>query len=175
MSYYDDIYEWASDNYGLITTAQARELGIAKQELSKLTARGKLTHVGRGVFRIKHYIPTPLDLYADAVALVGTESFIADESVLAMHGLALVNPDRVFVGTTKRTRRKLPDYIEIVQVPSCLEPTVYEGVPSMSVTDAIRRCRGRVMPERLQEAVRDAAEQGLIRRKDVKSLVEELA
>ena len=45
----------------------------------------------------------------------------------------------------------------------------------MSVTDAIRRCRGRVMPERLQEAVRDAAEQGLIRRKDVKSLVEELA
>lgn len=175
MTYYDEIFEEAADNYGLITTAKARQMGIGKQELSKLSARGKLTHVGRGVYRIKHYVPTPLDVYADAVALVGDGSFIADESVLALHGLASVNPESVLVGTPKRVRRQLPGYVEAVQIHENDRVTAYCGVPSMPVADAIRRCEGRVMPERLLEALRDGFDQGLISRKEYRALEKELS
>ena len=99
MTYYDDIFDIASENFGLITTAQARELGIAKDELSKLRARGKLTRVGHGVYRVKHHVPSPLDAYADAVALVGSGAYISGVSVLAMHDLASVNPNTIEVGT----------------------------------------------------------------------------
>lgn len=175
MTYYDDIFEDASDNYGLITTARAKEMGIGKQELYKLATRGKLTRVGRGVFRTKHHVPTPLDIYADAVALVGPDSFIADESVLAMHNLASVNPDTVLVGTQKRMRKQLPEYVDTIHITDNLPVTSYDGIPSMSVADAIRRCKGKVMPERLREALRDGLDLGLISRKDAESLEEELA
>lgn len=174
MTYYDKIFEEASDNYGLITTARAKEMGIGKQELYKLAERGKLTRVGRGVFRTKHHVPAPLDVYADAVALVGPGSFIADESVLAMHGLASVNPDIVLVGTQKRVRKKLPDYVDIIHIADDIHVTQYDGIASMSVADAIRRSKGKVMPERLREALRDGMDLGLISRKDAGPLEEEL-
>lgn len=175
MTYYDDIFEIASANFGLISVAQAREIGVAKQELSKLRARGKLERIGHGVYRIKHHTPSALDVYADAVMLVGTEAYVLGESVLAMHGLASVNPDRIIVGTPKRVRKKLPLYVKVVQRESTDKKTVYEGIPSMTVADAIRYCKGRVMPERLKEALQDAADDGLVTRRDFEALKKELA
>jgi len=175
MTYYDDIFEVASDNFGLITTAQAREMGIGKQELSKLAARGKLDRIGHGVYRVKHHVPEPLDAYADAVALTGPGSYVLGESVLAMHGLASVNPDVITVGTPNRVRKSLPEYVEVVRRPKGDRVEIHDGIPSMAVADAIRLCRGRVMPERLREAVRDAADDGLIPRKEIPLLEMELA
>lgn len=175
MTYYDDIFEVASDNFGLITTARAREMGIGKQELSKLAARGKLERIGYGVYRIRHHVPEPLDAYADAVALVGPGSYVFGESVLAMHGLASVNPDVITVGTSNRVRKTLPEYIEVVRRPEGDRVEVRDGIPAMAVADAIRLCRGRVMPERLREAMRDAAADGLIPRKEIPLLEAELA
>lgn len=174
MTYYDDIFDEASDNFGLITTARAKEMGIPKEELSKLTARGKLNRIGHGVYRVRHHIPTALDVYADAVALVGPGSYIIDESVLAMNGLASVNPSTIVVGTPKRVRKRLPDYIETIQRPVGDHVVTYAGVPSMTVADAILRCRGRVMPDRLREALRDASDDGLVSRKESILLEEEL-
>ena len=43
MSYYDGIYEYAADNYGLITSAEAKAIGVPNVELVKLAHRGRLT------------------------------------------------------------------------------------------------------------------------------------
>lgn len=175
MTYYDDIFEVASDNFGLITTAQARELGIAKEELSKLQARGKLKRIGHGVYRVKHHVPSALDVYADAVALVGPEAYVFGHSVLAMLNLASVNPGTIAIGTPKRVRKSLPSHIEAVQRPSGDATTIYDGIPSMTVADALLFCKGRIMPDRLGEALRDAAEQGLITNRDFNEIAKELA
>lgn len=174
MTYYDDIYELASENFGLISVAQAREIGIGKQELSKLQSRGKLDRIGHGVYRIKHHTPSPLDIYADAVMLVGTEAYIFGESVLAMHGLASVNPNMISVGTPKRVRKNLPAYIKVIQRKKTDQTTIYDGIPSMTVADAIRHCKGKIMPERLEEALLDAADDGLVTRRDLEALKKEL-
>lgn len=109
MAHFDDIYELAADNYGLITSAEAKNLGVAKSELNRWVGMGRLLKRGQGVYKLVRYVPTEYDRYAEAVALVGDGSFLFGEAVLAMHGLALANPRHISVGTTKRVRRELPE------------------------------------------------------------------
>jgi hypothetical protein len=162
MSYYDSIYEYAADNYGIITTDDARQIEIPSVEMAKLAQRGRLVHVGQGVYKIRQYIPTPLDAYAEAVAIVGHGAYIYGESVLAMHGLAFVNPTVITVAVQGRNRRTMPPHIKMDKGPTKVRTTFYEGIPSQSVFDAILACKGIVMTERLDAAVTDAEKQGLL-------------
>ena len=162
MSYYDDIYEYAADNYGLITSKEAKNIGIPNIELVKLCGRGRLTRLGHGVYRIVHYVPTPLDKYAEAIAITGYDAHIYGESVLAMHGLALVNPPVIYVATTNIIRKSLPPYIVNILANKGGNITLYENIPSQSVFDAIRTVKISIMSDRLKDAIKDAEIQGLI-------------
>jgi len=173
MSYYDDIYEYASDNYGLFTTADANNIGIPIIELAKLAQRGRLKRIGHGVYRIAHYIPTPLDKYADAVALVGHEAYIYGESVLAMHGLANVNPLNIYVACTQNVRKKVPPYIKIIRETDNSE-SKYEGITTQNLADAIITCKASVMTERLEDATKEALRLGLISKTDATAIAKEL-
>jgi len=166
MSFYDDIYEYAADNYGLITSAKAREIGIPNVALVKLAHREKLRRIGHGVYRVKHYIPTPLDKYAEAVTLAGKGAYIFGESVLAMHGLALVNPPVINVATTARVRKKFPRGIALIARKEEDPIVFYEGIPSQRVFEAIITCRTSVMSERLEDAINEAYRQSLINEKE---------
>ena len=174
MAHFDDIYELAVDNYGLITSAEAKSLGVAKSELNRWVDIGRLLKRGQGVYKLVRYVPTEYDRYAEAVALVGDGSFLFGEAVLAMHGLALANPRHISVGTTKRVRRELPEWVQPVTV-SGKTVTSYEGIPSQSLAEAILECRGMVMGERLKSAVEDARREGLITKDEFEHLRKELS
>ena len=73
MTHFDDIYEIAADNYGLVTFAEAREAGATGGELGRWVAQGRLERRGRGTYRLVRRTPTPYDRYAEAVALVATQ------------------------------------------------------------------------------------------------------
>lgn len=173
MTHFDDIYEVAADNYGLVTSAEARELGIAKSELRRWVDAGKLQRRGHGVYKLSRYVPTAHDRYAEAVTLVGDDSFLIGEAVLAMHGLALVNPKKITVGTPKRVRKRLPEWIQAVTATN-KTTTCYEGIPSQSVAEAIADCKGRVMSERLKAAADAARDAGLITKSEHARLKREL-
>lgn len=126
------------------------------------------------MYKLVRYVPTEYDRYAEAVALVGDGSFLFGEAVLAMHGLALANPRRISVGTTKRVRRELPEWVQPVTV-SGKTVTSYEGIPSQSLAEAILECRGMVMGERLKSAVEDARREGLITKDEFEHLRKELS
>ena len=174
MAHFDDIYELAADNYGLITSAEAKNLGVAKSELNRWVGMGRLLKRGQGVYKLVRYVPTEYDRYAEAVALVGDGSFLFGEAVLAMNGLALANPRHISVGTTKRVRRELPEWVQPVTV-SGRTVTSYEGIPSQSLAEAILECRGIVMGERLKSAVEDARREGLITKDEFEHLRKELS
>jgi len=174
MTRFDDIYEIAADNYGLVTFAEALEAGVTSVELRRFVTTGRLERRGQGVYKLTKYIPTSYDQYAEAVALVGPGSYIHGESVLALHNLALVNPLRTSVATPKRIRKTLPDWIRVVAADSNDVIVIYEGIPCQSVCDALRYCRGRVMKDRLDDAVRKAVQEGLIDETEETSLREEL-
>ena len=162
MSYYNIIYEYAADNYGLITSEKAKEMGVPNVELVKLAHRGRLVHVGHGVYRIIHYIPTFYDRYAEAIAMVGDDAVVYAESVLAMHNLAFVNPPAITVALRRRNRKKLPSYINVVNPDKPYSVTEYEGIPSQCVYEALIVCKNLVMTERLREATDESERLGLI-------------
>lgn len=174
MKHFDEIYAIAADNYGVVTAAQAREIGVSKTELNRWVDTGRLERRGRGVYKLVMYTPTELDPYAEAVALVGDDSFLLGETVLAMHGLALVNPRKLTIGTPKRIRKVLPSWVEAITV-SDKDTTRYEGIPSQTVTEAILDCRGCVLAERLRDAADAARESGLITKSEHQCLKEALS
>lgn len=173
MTHFDDIYEIAADNYGLVTYARAREAGLVGAELNRYVADGRLRKIGHGVYKLTRYVPTPYDYYAEAVTLAGEGSYLSGVSVLAMHDLALVNPGAVEVSVPGRNRRSLPSWVKTVRADGTA-PTAYEGIPSQSVADAIRACRRTVMPERLMDAVEDARDRGLLKEREAAELRREL-
>lgn len=174
MARFDEIYEIAADNYGLITYSQVINAGVTSVELRRFVVDGRLERLGQGVYKLTRYIPTPLDQYAEAVALVGQGAYIQGMSVLAMHNLALVNPLKTTVATTKRVRKKLPGWIQAVKANSSDAITTYEGIPSQSVADALRLCKNRIMKERLADAVKTAVNEGLVDEREEVLLREEL-
>jgi predicted transcriptional regulator of viral defense system len=169
------LHERALDQYGYVTTQDADELGVPAVELRKLHQRGGIEHVGQGLYRFEDIPPTPRDEFMEAVLLVGEDAVLAGDAVLALHDLGLAHPRRIRVATPRRVRRRLPPFIKVEQreVPRA-EQTTYEGIPAMTVGEAIRDCRGLLMPERLVEAAVDAAQAGLIRKAEAKRLIEEL-
>lgn len=174
MTHYRDIYEIAADNYGIVTAAQAKEAGVSDKEMCAISKRGRIYRIGHGVYRLVDYIPTPYDPYADAVALCGPEAYLYGESVLAMLGLAPTNPTRLFVASPRRVRRKLPASIRLAWIPGGGKPVSYEGIRAQRVSEAIRACRGTMMPERLLQAADTARNKGLLGKAEYASLLEEM-
>ena len=175
MKHWEAINEIGLDNYGIVTTDDARGICNPSVELPRWVKSGRLENVGRGVYRLTQYTPSEYDQYAEAVALVGREAIVYGVSVLAMHNLALVNPSKVYVATEARRRKRLPQWIELVRRPKNVKRDDFNGIRSQSVADAIKTCKGSLMRERLTSAVVDAKRRGLIDYKEAQELEREFA
>ena len=174
MSYYDDIYEHAVDRHYLFTTLDARDAGIPAVELAKLAGRGKLESLGNGVYRLARNVPSGSNPYAVAVARAGEGAFLYGESVIALLGLTPTNPERIYVGTTRRVRRTLPEGIVLIRVKDPGRLTAYEGIACQRVKNAILACRGTVMRDRLRDAAKRAASAGYVTAREAEELAKEM-
>ena len=102
--YRDVVREIALDHYGYVTTKAATEAGVPAAELPKLAARGGLKNVAYGLYRVPDVPPTEFDQFAEALLRVGKGAFLHGESVLALFGLADVNPRQIKVAVHRRAR-----------------------------------------------------------------------
>lgn len=162
VRYRDVVREIAYDNYGYVTTKDATAAGVPAIEMPKLAARGGLTNVAYGLYRVPDVPPTRFDQFAEALLRVGEGAYLHGESVLALFDLADVNPRRIKVAVPRRVRAKLPAFIELTQVPGGARTTFYDGLASQPVAEAILECRGRIETERLLDAAKQARQEGLL-------------
>ena len=165
----------ALDQYGYVTPANAEAVGVPAIELRKIAQRGGLDHVGYGLYRFADIPITEFDTFMEAVLRSGPDAHLTHDAVLALHGLALVNPRRIRVGSPHRVRRTLPDSIEVIR--EQVEPddlTSYEGIPSTTVRRALLDCRDIVMIDRLVEATEEAGRRGLVPRHQLAALLDEI-
>lgn len=160
--YRDIVREIALDQYGYVTTMQAAEAGVPGVELPKLAARGGLEHVAYGLYRLTDGPAGPFVQFAEALMRAGDGSYLHGDSVLALFGLADVNPRRIRVAVRRRTRPKLPPFIELTLVKEDVDTTLYEGLRSQRVADAILECRSRIERSRLLDATEEARKEGLL-------------
>ena len=176
MTYYNKIFDEAIGNYGIISSARAKEIGIPIVELAKLAKRGRLRRLGYGVYKLVQYSPAPdgLDAYADSLAIIGADAYLYAQSVLAMHHLCPTNPARIYVATPRRNRKTTGDGIVVVTNKPCPDLDWHDGIPSQSVSLAIKSSRGTIMDERLREAVKTALRKELIDKPTAQKLMKEL-
>ena len=160
--YRDTVREIALDHYGYVATRDAVEAGVPAVELPKLAARGGLENVAYGLYRVPDVPPTRYDQFAEALLRAGEGAYLHGESVLALFGLADVNPRQIRVAIRRRARPKLPAFVELTQVKGDVRTIFYENLNSQSVADALLECRGRIETERLLDAAKQARAEGLL-------------
>ena len=97
VKYRDLVHEIALDNHGYVTTRAAVEAGVPAVELPKLAARGGMENVAYGLYRVSTVPCSEIDQFAEALLRAGEGAYLYGESVLALLGLADVNPRRITV------------------------------------------------------------------------------
>lgn len=158
------LWDFAVARYGYVTTHEAAELGVPPVELRKLSARGFLEHVARGLYRTADLPTTELDHYMEAVLWAGTDAVLSHDAVLAVHDLAFANPRSIRVTTPHRVRKTDPRSDVIIvqdEVPDD-QRTHYHGIPSTTVARALLDSQTLIMRSRLIEAAAQARQQGLV-------------
>ena len=162
VKYREIVHEIALDHYGYVTTRAAADAGVPPVELPKLAARGGLVNVAYGIYRVPDIPPTVYDQFAEALLRAGEGAYLHGESVLALFGLADMNPRKIKVAVRRRTRPRLPPFVELTQVKDDVRTTFYEGLAAQPVADAILECRGRIERDRLLDAAKQARREGLL-------------
>ena len=163
MSRYDEIWGFAEDHHGIITSEQAREIGFTAAKLVSLALHGTLIHLGHGVYQVNHHVPGLNDHYAVAVALAGKGAFLRGSSDLEMLGLMPAMPSVVHLGSVNRVRRRLPEYCRLKDRQRC-SPVPFEQIPCQPVAEAIFTAYDEGMADayRIEEAIRAAAVENLV-------------
>ena len=180
----DELLPLAEQNDGLVTAAQARALGITDSVLARLTQRGKLERVARGVYRIPYFPADPLSQYREAVfwarASHGPEQVaLSHETALRVYGISDVNPARVHLTVPKHARLRRQKLKWVVIHRSDLTPsdvTTHEGLPvttvAKSVMDLMEKT-GRLGLAR--QAIKDARKEGYISAAELQRLTRRLS
>lgn len=169
MGYRQDLWEIAVPRNGVVTVAEAEDAGVPAVEVRKLAARGALRRHGQGVYTHRDVPTTSFTEPTIAVALAGDGAFLHRESVLDLLGLGQFNPPKVRVGTRRRVRRTLPEWMELENRPDVPSEdlTRYEGVPATMVQRALEDMRNRMPPDRWEAVVDEALRRALIVERDV--------
>jgi predicted transcriptional regulator of viral defense system len=173
MAKIDDIYD-AADDFGLITSAEARKLGVSNAELVQQARRGKLQHVGRGVYRMPVWPYQEAAPYAIAVKSVGPDAYLYGESVVALLGLAPTDPVHMWIASPGRVRRRLGEGVHVMVRQPDAQTTRYEGVPSQLAMDAIRAAVGTMGRARALQATEEAVRLGYVSQDEREELAKEL-
>lgn len=174
MAIIDDIYANV-DDFGLVTSEEARGLGISNAEMVQQERRGKLVRVARGVYRMPVWPHQEAAPYAIAVKAAGEGAYLWGESVVALLGLAPTDPTRIWVASPRRVRRDVGEGIAVLGMRQGGSVTHYEGVRCQRAADAIRAAAPRLGRERAREAAEAARREGYITGEEMDDLRGELA
>jgi len=165
----DELHALAEERDGLLTSKEARALGIQDSVLVRLAQRGRLERMSRGVYRIAHYPTDRLAQYREAVLWAqashhGLERIaLSHETALLIYGISDLNPSRVHLTVPKsaRLRRERPEWITVHRA-DLTEKEVgqHEGIPlttvSRSITDVLSTThRTDIVRQAITQALRD--------------------
>ncbi len=172
---WDALFEVASEQEGLFTTAQAAEAGYSPQLLQKHLHGGRIRRVRRGVYRLVHFPPGE---HEDLVAVwlwSQSQGVFSHETALALHGLSDALPSRVHLTVPAdwgRRRLRVPRGVVLhhADVPK----TDRAWVGSIPVTAPLRAiadsAAGGVAPDLVQQAKDQAVTRGLVTRAEVTAI-----
>jgi predicted transcriptional regulator of viral defense system len=176
---YAHLADVAAEQHGLVTQADARELGIAPARLVTLAQRGILERRSNGVYLVPLIPSDRWTGYMEAVLWPrGVRAVLSHETALDLYELSDVNPAKIHITVPKghRPRREVPAaYVLHHADLTTNDVTHLEGVPIVTPERAIRQAAGTgLRPSLIQQAIRDGLRTGRLRRKQADELSREL-
>jgi hypothetical protein len=159
----------ASEQWGLVTTAQARALGVSAQDVARLANQGWLERMTHGVYRVSGAPPEPLDELRAAWLTLdpsrraaervrdASPAAVSHRSAASLYGLGDIDAD-VHEFTTEGRKQSRRADIRLHR--GRLNPeewTVVDGMPVTTVGRTIADLAGaRIDGGHLASVVRDA-------------------
>lgn len=167
------LYEVAMGQHGIVTAADARELGIDGAVLRMLHKRGRLIRLSRGVYRFPEMPAGPLDQYAAATFWPqGVRGVLSHLTALERHDLCDVNPAKIDLTLPRaydlNPRRAVPRHLRLhfEDLPEA-DVTTLEGLPIVTPARAIvDAALGGVRDDLVRQALATLKERGLLTRAD---------
>jgi len=152
-----------STQWGMVTTAQAREAGVSKMQLSRLSDRGTVQRVRHGVYALPSADTGPLQGLRAAWLATGSRpagvqplALVSGESAASVHGLGDLLPSKYeFTSASRRQTTQSDTRYRKRQVPD-EDITWVDGLPVTSVARTIRDLAAAIDFDHLAVAVRDA-------------------
>jgi len=92
-----ELWEAALDQYGFVTSKDAKRLNINLVELGKLSARGQLKRLGYGIYRFPRFPTSPLDAYIHATLWANGRGVLSHDTALELHELCDINPTQIHI------------------------------------------------------------------------------
>ncbi|MFG1818075.1 type IV toxin-antitoxin system AbiEi family antitoxin domain-containing protein [Kribbella sp. NPDC049174] len=142
-----DLADLSAEQWGLLTTAQARTVGVSPQALARLTNQGALERMTHGVYRVTGAPPSPLDdlraawLALDPARRAGERLrdqapvVVSHRSAAAIHMLGDLEADEYeFTSSERRQTRRLGVRIHR----GWLAPEEWTVVDGLPVTTVVR-------------------------------------
>lgn len=166
-SEHEKVLEIAADQFGYVSTSQARERGISDNALRMMAKRGTLERVSWGVYRVPTFPASPYAEYMEASLWpAGVRGVISHQSALALYGLSDVSPSAIHVTVPRdfRIRREVPAHLAVHHAElQDQDVRLFEGIPTTSPRRTIKDChRAHVGPALLRQALEDAEREGYL-------------
>jgi predicted transcriptional regulator of viral defense system len=137
---YTALWDVAVEQYGYVTTDDARALGMQRRRLVDLAQRGQADRVAHGVYRLRAVPRSGREQLMEATLWPRGQGVISHDSALDLWDLCNVNPVKVHVSIPleARIRREIPSAYAVHR--RRLKPTDVtrvEGIPVVTVRRAI--------------------------------------
>jgi predicted transcriptional regulator of viral defense system len=176
---YEKLFEVATEQYGYVTTDDARDLEVDPHRLVVLASRGDLDRVAHGLYRFGAIPSTMRDQLMEATLWPRRLGTISHDTALDLWDLCDINPAKVHVSVPKaaKLRRAVPAAYRVhVRDLEPDEISHHEGIPVVTVRRAILDgIETDVGPHLIEQAIDNARTRGLLSKPDVADLIDRKA
>lgn len=170
---YNRLYEFAEEQAGYFTAAQAHEAGFSWERLTNSVKSGKFQRIAAGVYRLSQFPSHPHEDLFYTWLSVDSSSAISHESALAYYDLSDVLPSEIHVivpRTASRRRRNIRQHTNRL-APG--EAVTRGGLRVTTVARTIADVAAAGLAEELvRQAIQEALRKGLVSKSDLSSQAE---
>ncbi len=168
----DVLYPLAERRGGYLTTAQAAEVGVSRQQLYYLARTGSLDRVAQGIYRLRRF---PAQRFEDVIVAclwVGEDAAASHDTALAVYELTDAMPAVIHITTPRRFRGQRPGVTVHTAPLSERERTERTGVPVTTAERTIIDLLQTSGPDLAALAAEQALERGLVTRRALRTAFE---
>jgi predicted transcriptional regulator of viral defense system len=170
----DALYPLAERRAGYVTTAQAAEVGVSRQQLSYLARTGSLERVAHGIYRLRRF---PAQRFEDVIVAclwAGDDAVASHDTALAIYELTDAMPAAIHVSVPRPFRGRRPGVTVHVAPLGDDERTERDGVPVTTVERTIADVLVRSGADLARPAAEQALERGLVTRRRLRAALADL-